>query len=117
MINKNVTIEDVRKSKPEIIYYGARTCWWTHNGEHLGKNKSGLPCDPRGGVLFQTSDVEGFLKAAEENKDHYGKHGLDAFMAAHHSNCSLATGKPWCYPTWDDYNRDIDSQCVKKLRS
>lgn len=120
-ITRTITLEDIRAAKPEMIYYGANTCWWTHDPEHLsstagavnratGRTMS-LPCDPRGGMLFQTEDVEGFLRSAEEHADAYGRHGLDAFMAAHHLNCqrSREDQRPWCMPTWDEYNDAIDA--------
>lgn len=148
-----ITLEQIRAAKPTMIFYGANTCWWTHDPSHLGKTKSsemeirrtaehfrlnssdksgpiepfierarkahslGLPCDPRGGVLFQTDDVEGFLKAAESNATHYGRHGLRAFMAAHHLNCILSFNncKPWCSPDWDDYNAAIDAYDARKV--
>jgi hypothetical protein len=110
-IRNRVTLEDVRAARPAMIFYGANTCWWTHDPNHLGRlPDSGLPCDPRGGVLFQTDDVEGFLRAAEEAPDHYGRHGLQAFVAAHHENCTMGDDDPtpWAFPTWDEYNDAID---------
>ena len=142
-----VTFADVRRAKPETIWYAARTCWWTHDPAHLStlpptwtelaefaKNLSekrraagepvgdlftdarnmyrGLPCDPRGSVLMMTrkGDGEGFLKAAERSSAHYGKHGLRAFMAAHHRNCieSSTSPRPWSATDYDEYNDAID---------
>lgn len=110
-IVKKITLEEVVAANPETIYYGAISCWWTHDPAHLGRSKSGLPSDPRGGVLFQAEDITGFLKAAAEAPDHYGRHGLDAFMAAHHLNCqrSAEDQRPWCMATWDEYNDAIDA--------
>ena len=70
----------------------------------------GLPCDPRGSVLFMTDHVEGFLTAAENSSAHYGKHGLRAFMAAHHLNCieSSTSLRPWSAAGWQEYNDAID---------
>jgi hypothetical protein len=123
-----VTIDDVRaahaKGEAEMIYYGANTCWWTHRAEDFttvpeGRPGAGLPCDPRGGVLFQTDDVEGFLAAAEANAEHYGRHRLKAFEAAHHGNV-LAThpragvfGFPTCFRTWEPYNELLDERYGK----
>lgn len=145
-VRELVTLDDIRAAKPAMIFYGANTCWWTHDPAHLGKTKSseseirstaesfcrnsstpdasiipyverarrnhgsGLPCDPRGGVLFQTDDIEGFLSSAEENAQHYGRHGLRAFMAAHHANSFLSEQepRPWCSADWDEYNDAID---------
>lgn len=109
-----ITIAAVRAAKPAMIFYGANTCWWTHDARHLGRHASGLPCDPRGGMLFQTEDVEAFLADAERNATFYGKHGLKAFEAAHHVNCTVGVldPRPTCFSSWDDYNRILDEQHV-----
>lgn len=109
-----ITLEDVRKAKPAMIFYGADTCWWTHNPAHLCIHPGiGIPCDPRGGVLYETDNVEGFLLAAEEQASHFGKHGIRAFMAAHNQNSvagleSLEDMRPTCSPDWQDYNDALD---------
>lgn len=106
-----VTLQDVLDAKPTTIYYGANTCWWSHRDEDLYEHpRCGLPCDPRGGMLMQTDDADGFLKSAQDNADHYGKHGLKTFMAAHHSNMvvSKEDRKPTCFKTWDEYNAVLD---------
>lgn len=110
-----ISIDDVRAANPDKIYYGATTCWWTHRAEDLGQHPNGLPCDARGAVLMETDDVEGFLKAAEENASHYGKHTLRAFEAAHHGNVVLMQGPigyPWCFWKWDTYNDLLDARVV-----
>lgn len=117
---EKITIEEIRQAKPKTIYYAVHTCWWTHDPTHLSKTPDsyGLPCDPRGSVLMMTDDVEGFLKAAENSSFHYGKHGLRAFMASHHLNCieSLISMRPWCEPTWQEYNNAIDRLDIRKSR-
>jgi hypothetical protein len=115
-----VTLDDVRAAKRPMIYYGAQTCWWTHRAEDLatvpeGRPGAGLPCDPRGGVLLQTDDVEGFLAAAEAKPESYGRHRLKAFEAAHHGNVLLAWngsvfGAPTCFRTWEAYNVLLDER-------
>jgi len=108
-----MTLEDIRAAKPERIYYGANTCWWTHDPADLSRHpEAGLPCDPRGGMLMMTDDVEGFLSAAEANPEHYGKHGLRAFLAAHHRNMtrSRADVRPWCFRTWAEYDAVLDGE-------
>jgi hypothetical protein len=122
-----INLVAVREAKPAKIYYGANTCWWTHDPEHVRQTRAAfavlhpdvpaanhLPCDPRGGVLFETDDVEGFLAAAEEKPEHYGHHGLAAFMAAHHLNCVRSRSDPrsWCFREWDDYSRLLDEALV-----
>lgn len=114
IIFENITLADVRAAKPKKIFYAANTCWWTHDPAHLGrKPDSGLPCDPRGSVLFETEDVEGFLQAAEAHPEHYGKHGLRAFLAAHHQNACL-NGRPWSAGSWDSYNSALDRLDLQK---
>ncbi len=114
MVLEMISLDDVRADEPEMIFYGANTCWWTHDAEHVRENREKLrhqlPCDPRGGVLFQTEDIEGFLTAAEKNTERYGKHGLRAFMASHHQNSFLDNGsmRHWCEESWDDYNAALD---------
>lgn len=118
-----ITIAEIRLAKPRMIFYGANTCWWTHDERHLSHTKPqdfrvgdrvhkgvSLPCDPRGGMLMQTEDVEGFLNAAEQSADHYGRHGLRAFEASHHLNCRISEHdqRSTCFAGWDDYNRIID---------
>lgn len=119
-----LTIDDIRKEKPKMIYYGAQTPWWTHRAEDLhstGDKKMmigssqdkmkkvsfNLPCDPLGGMLLETDKVEAFLSAAEKKSKHYGKHGLRAFEAAHHQNAkSLNIVR--CFRTWQEYNDWLD---------
>ena len=117
-IVERVSFEDVwdkcrggwNKSSAGWIFYGALTCWWTHDNAHLGKLETGIPCDPRGGVLLQTDDVRGFLQEAKDNTERYGKHGLRAFMAAHHDNCQVSETdeRRTCMRTWDEYNDALD---------
>jgi len=123
VIQQNVTLEQVRAANPKMIYYGAMSCWWTHDPDDLREasrlGKLSLPSDPRGGVLFETDKPEDFLRSAEADVAHYGKHGLAAFMAAHHQNCILvqakggkameAWGRRWCMPSWQEYNDAIDA--------
>lgn len=101
-----VSIEDIRGA--DRIYYGYQTCWWTHKVRHLDTNTSGLPCDPRGGVLLETVSVDLFLSRALSNPAHYGKHGIKAFLAAHHENTIALYGRPWCWKKWELYNCLLD---------
>lgn len=114
---------------PPMIFYAVHTCWWTHKAEDLsrlppqefklhqpgGEDKTikseGLPCDPRGSVLLQTDKPEDFIEEAKKYPSYYGKHGLDAFMAAHHDNCYLSRRDPrhWSFRGWDAYNEAIDN--------
>ena len=111
-ILKAVTLSSVREAKPEKIYYGVVSCWWTHCASDLCRNLgTGTICDPRGGVVQETSDVEGFLKAAEAGVGHklYGLYGLRTFEAAHHRNCVVAPDdlRSTCFQTWREYQEAI----------
>lgn len=111
VIRERITLQDVRNAKPEMIFYGALTPWWTHDRNDLCLLPSGIPCDPLGGVLMQTDKVEEFLEAAEKNPGHYGRHGLRAFMAAHNDNCVLShqDPRPACFRSWEQYNDALDA--------
>lgn len=121
-----LTVEDIKKLKPKMIFYGALTPWWTHDPAHLSKTPKGtlkilnpntggekevetggLPADPLGCVLFQTEDVDGFLNNAIANTQHYGKHGIRAFEATHHSNAK-ALNIIKCFEDWRSYNAWLD---------
>lgn len=108
-IVENITLDQVRAAKPKMIFYSVHTCWWTHDPEHL-RTDTAIPTDPSGSPLFETDDAEAFLKMAIQNSVHYGKHRLDAFMAAHHLNCvvSLDDPRPYCGREWQQYNDAID---------
>jgi hypothetical protein len=83
------------------IWVSQRTCWWTHHASHI----SVCPARP----LIE-SDPWAFLRRVEANPGHYGRHGLDALVAAHHSNCRDAlTGAPYASARWDDYNAALDA--------
>ena len=110
-IVKVTTLEDIRRANPQKVYYSVNTCWWTHRQTDLRQEPtSGLPCDPRGGMVMERDNVEGFLKAAEENAEAYGRHGLDAFIAAHNDNCVVSPTdlRGTCLRTWDEYNELLD---------
>lgn len=114
-IVERITIDQILDQHPAMIYYGARTCWWTHDPSHLCSvdgTPNGLPCDPRGGVLFQTDDVAGFIRSAQEHSESYGKHAFRAFMAAHHLNCQVSATDPrsTCGTSWDEYNDALDER-------
>lgn len=122
VIERNITLAEVRAARPTMIWYGAMSCWWTHDPDDLKEatqlakspeRKGGwgpLPTDPRGGVLMEAHDPGKFLRLAEENVSHYGKHGLAAFMAAHHKNCRIIKAgfaRPWCLASWQEYNEAL----------
>ena len=106
-IIERTTLEEIKAAAPRTIWWSVSTCWWTHRAEDLywGDSPTGLPCDPRGGMLMM-GDASGFLAHAETNPSFYGSHGLDAFIAAHNDNCvvSLADRRTACLRTWQEYN-------------
>ncbi|MES2462767.1 MAG: hypothetical protein V4671_19470 [Armatimonadota bacterium] len=42
---KRITLADVRAAKPEVIYYGAMSCWWTHDPSHVGRTPGHTEAD------------------------------------------------------------------------
>lgn len=112
---KLTSLEDVRASKATTVWYSARTCWWTTDPRHLedvramrGDSVESIPTDPSGSPLLTTDDVDGFLKAALAQPEHYGHHGIDAFMLAYHGNVVSPTGQPRCAAGWESYNALLD---------
>ena len=88
------------------LVYGAQTCWWKI-GDPIYK-RDNLPCGPRGEMLLETDKPLDFIKQAEENPDHYGRHGLEAFLAAYHGHIITEDGLPTSFESWDRYNDIID---------
>lgn len=109
-IRQRISLKGVKADKPETIWYSVNTCWWTHRYTDLRERKNNRPCDPRGGMLMMMP-AAAFLESAEANPDHYGRHGLDAFMAAHADNCVVAEDYPirTSLETWDEYNDLLDT--------
>ncbi len=94
------------------LVYAMRTCWWKFGRPiySIPGDKYGLPCDPRRSPLLEMTNPLGFIKAAEDNPTHYGRHGLRAFAAAYHGNVvAIETGHPTSLNTWDEYNAVIDA--------
>lgn len=133
IVENNLTLEELKKqlTSDSVILWSAHTCWWTHRWEDTFRTpiRKGvkftaagghswvsdvrpIPCDPRGAVLLQTESGKAlqFIEEAEKHPDHYGKHGLEAFMAAHAMNCRTEMGKPWAELSWDEYNDALDQK-------
>jgi hypothetical protein len=105
--------------------YSFHCCWWTTFPEDLGNTAeilpttgkltikgrngtpntevdfSGLPCCPHCGSVLMQAPLKQFVAAAQENPEHYGKFGIDAFLEAHHRNSKT------CHRGWAEYNNDI----------
>lgn len=111
-------MEEIRRDRLQWIFYSVASPWWTHHLPTEYHTKGGLPCDPRGAMLFETQrgDALKFIQLAIDNPDRYGKHGLRTFMAALHGcvhavtilQCGSEKCLPTCLDTWNDYNRLID---------
>lgn len=116
------SLDDIREAKPEMAFCSVKTCWWTTNPDDLccdhghpmkecPAGYDSIPLDPSGSPLFQTDDVEGFLKEAEDNAEHYGRHGLEAFILAYDGNVVAdEEAAPYhrCSSRWDSYNDLLD---------
>lgn len=119
---KVTSLDDVRQQRPEMIYYSAKTCWWTANPDDLccphgnpmstcpADDRGGIPLDPSGSPLFQTRDVEGWLGACEADAQRYGRHGLRALILAYHGNVLSEDDLPRCSSKWDTYNDLLDHE-------
>ena len=114
-------LDEIRAAKPEMVFYSTKTCWWTANPDDLccshgnpmstcPDGMSQLPVDPAGAPLFQTDEVELFLQDAESHPEHYGRHGLEAFILAYHGNIVSEDGLPRCAVGWDSYNKLLDEE-------
>ncbi len=113
------------KANGGILVYAVGSPWWhvNHDGRtaspyHL---KNGIPCDPCGRVLLQTDDPGGFIAAAicvPRPVDHYGNHGVRAFVAAYHGNVTVLREGirplPTALDTWEEYNKLIDEHDERK---
>ena len=110
-----------QRARPlRMAFYGANTPWWTSSEHDLYEKPGiGLPCDPRGGMLFQSGegDLDKFLKSAESQPEAYGKHGIRAFLAAYHGVVEVWNGQkllPTCLDNWDAYNELLDKHDANK---
>lgn len=116
-IIKEVSFDEImEEAANKTIFYGAQTCWWSDNPAHLHKKHSGLPCDPQGGVLFQTQDgmAKDWLRQAKEQPWHYGVYGIRALMAAYHGCIVDDEGNPTTVSTWDVVTELLDKYDEKQ---
>lgn len=67
------------------------------------RNIEGIPLDPLGSPLLQTDKPLECLMSVENNPEHFGDHGMDAFLLAHHQNCEGSI-----FREWEPYNRILD---------
>ena len=126
-IDHEVTMEQIEKrlKKTKIVLYGAQSCWWATSWVEVYKHPiNQLPCDPLGGMLMQTDDgniqsAMQFIESAKSNPGHYGKHGIRAFLLAHHGCVQVISPRtgnkvPTCFGTWGEYNELIDEMENRK---
>ena len=112
----------------ELVCYSFATCWWCilRDNPYKIRGTHGLPCDPRGAVLYQGPIKEFIDAAVNGDHNHYGKHGLQAFWSSYHGvvlrqdhtmlASTVLTGKakfssdwkPWAFKGWDEYNKVLD---------
>jgi hypothetical protein len=96
------------------IYYSNGSCWWSHHRSHA-MLKPGMKC-PLDGQIFFEKDWEAWLDGAHDNPSYYGRHGLLALIAAHHSNVrDGASGGPFAAKSWRIYNEALDA-CLHEER-
>ena len=102
--------------KSKRLIYAINTCYWKIGNPVYSHPDCDLPCGPRGEMLLEMDNPNEFIRLAEENPDHYGKYGLQAFVAAYHGNIiaigndERSMGKITSLETWDEYNEVIDRE-------
>ncbi len=104
-----ITLEQIKDKARRCnrLVYAFRTTWWKLGDPPYSKN--GFPCGPRGELLMETYNPQGFIEQAESNPSFYGKHGLDAFVAAYHGNIIVAESNfPTSLERWDLVNQLLD---------
>ncbi len=61
--------------------------------------RGNTPLDPSGSPLMQTDNPTEWISMAEKKPEHFGRHGIQAFLKAHHQNCGGL-----CFSKWEQYN-------------
>lgn len=114
-LTKNKSLSDLKieARHHNRLVYSISTCWWKLGDPCYRHPNTNLPCDPRGGMLLETDDPVKFIETAEENLNHYGTHGIEAFIAAYHGNVVTDNGLPTSFNTWDKYNELLDKEFPK----
>jgi len=93
------------------LVYAVQTCWWKIGDPIYKHPATNLPCGPRGEMLLETGNPTGFIELAEKNPEHYGRHGLRAFVTAYHGNVVTKKGKlPTSLVGWERYNDLLDKE-------
>jgi len=115
-----MTLDDIKAKASRLkgnadarLVYAVHSPWWNLCPPWLytiGGKPRGIPCDPRGSVLLETGKFDEFIKSAEDNLSHYGRHGIQAFVAAYHGNVTTDGGLPTSLDDWEAYNALLDEQ-------
>lgn len=61
-----------------------------------------IPLDPTGSPLYMTDNPLDFIKKSEGRPGHFGRHGIKAFLMAHHQNTKVHG------LNWNFYNQMLD---------
>lgn len=97
---KDPTIPDLQKQKMQALF------------KQIKNARFNPPVDPSGAPLFQMEETDKWISEAEKKPDHFGEHGLKAFMRAHHQNCNNL-----CFPEWKFYNNIITLELMVKNKN
>ena len=103
-------IRDVIRTNPRVAYVAEEGCWWTTREEDIYTDPTtGVACDPRRSRIAAVPWGP-FLYRAQSNPAAFGKHGLDAFIAAYHGNCivNIIDPRPTALDIWQQYNDAMD---------
>ena len=106
-------IRGLKDVEDSLIIYAVYSPWWcvTPPFPPYRLADGAIPCDPRGSVLRQTGmDLMDFIEHAEAQPDHYGKHGILTFAAAHHGNVLTDDGRPTSLTCWEEYDALVDTK-------
>ena len=81
--------------------------------EMIGKDSTTpLSVDGSPLLMFTEPDkINNWITEAEKKPEHFGKHGIEAFLKAHHQNCNGEA-----YSKWEHYNYVIDMESGKTLK-
>lgn len=67
--------------------------------EMINGGSGTIPLDPSGSPLMQYDNPTEWIERAEQKPEHFGTHGIQAFLKAHHHNCGGL-----CFSRWQEYN-------------
>jgi hypothetical protein len=97
-------ILELCKTCDNVIYAMSTGYWKLVNDDYSVQR------GPSGEYIFIDRDPIKFILNAAQNKEHYGKHGFAAFIAAYHGNVVDDDGNEISLNSWDKYNDLIDKR-------